>query len=241
MHWLWFYAKWDQRPSAHRLHLWGDLRAQVPMVMWWKASASVLAWSSRGRGTLVVVGRWHFQELTGFWQDVIPTVVFSHHYSDFSALLLLASLVGELCQDVLSCSNSWTPKESARFLLSFKPLRNALWPVTGQIDMLSLYFFFFFVVVGFFVCLFVAVLFLSPKLWSFSDLLWESGGTICFPQEKKVFVPKGEMPARPKQLISMTMRPPIFSLLTNAGTLPKLTQQKLKQMHNEARFSPSKT
>lgn len=71
------------------------------------------------------------------------------------------------------------PSESVRSVLAFVALWNFLQPCdwTDRQGFL-------------FVVLFVVVLFAPPSPWSFAHLLWENGGAICFPQEKKVFVPK---------------------------------------------------
>lgn len=158
---------------------------------------------------------WHLQELTGFWHDCILTVRSkkSLHFSGCSAIFFCWLLFQAIFVLVLpGAAASPAPSESVRSVLAFVALWNFLQPCdwTDRQGFL-------------FVVLFVVVLFAPPSPWSFAHLLWENGGAICFPQEKKVFVPKEKLQTRPKQLISMTMRPPIFSLLTNAGTLPKLT------------------
>lgn len=104
------------------------------------------------------------------------------------------------------------PSESASSVLAFVAIWNFLQPCdwTDRQGFL-------------FVVLFVVVLFFPPKPLVICPPPVGEWGSYLFPTGKEGLCTKGETQTRPKQLISMTMRPPIFSLLTNAGTLPKLT------------------
>lgn len=86
----------------------------------------------------------------------------------------------------------------------------------------------------------VVVLLFSSKLWSLAHLLWENGGTICFPQEKKVFVPKGEMPARPNTTDLHENEASYLFSLNKCRNFAQAHIANTGRMHNEARFSSSK-
>lgn len=157
---------------------------------------------------------WHLQELTGFQCACILTVWSkkSLHLSGCSAIFCWLLFQVSFVLVLPGAAASPAPSESVRSVLASVALWNFLQPCdwTDRQGFL-------------FVVLFVVVLFFPPKPLVICPPRVGEWGSYLFPTGKEGLCTKGETQTRPKQLISMTMRPPIFSLLTNAGTLPKLT------------------
>lgn len=119
---------------------------------------------------------WLASGVIASWQSCLRNLSTSQAVRPFFCWLLFqASFVLVLP----GAAASPAPSESVRSVLAFVALWNFLQPCdwTDRQGFL-------------FVVLFVVVLFAPPSPWSFAHLLWENGGAICFPQEKKVFVPK---------------------------------------------------